>query len=319
MTPGKASCAGGRGLGHTQLLSKQARLTDKGNPPKICLRPSPSLPPPPCCPESFSHSQPTRAAGYGPLSCESKVMAHSTRAPRERSMRHTSFGLPASSDFSLSWPRLRSHATCPATTTGISPTVWGLIREDRTGVDVGTSPISLNLHARAGACFPPDSNTSSPKPFSCKRTPPVTSRLHLHVTRGGEAPRGEQQKSRGPCRPGFTPTCGQEQTAREEHQTRTCSSYSPKPLLGLCGTELPGPQQPTEKPDGLGRHLSCPARRPPCHPTSRESKMGRMKRHAPFPWQASSLWGPRLTLSLKVRTNSVLQRITIPHSAGLFS
>lgn len=31
------------------------------------------------------------------------------------------------------------------------------------GNDMGTSPISLNLRARAGGFFPPDTNTSSPK------------------------------------------------------------------------------------------------------------------------------------------------------------
>lgn len=149
---------------------------------------------------------------------------------------------------------------------------------------MGTSPTSFSPRARAGACFPPGMNTSSPKPFSCKRTPtpPSTTQLHLRVTHGGEAPRGEQQKSRGPRRPGFTPTCGQEQTAREEHQTRTCSSSSPKALPGLCCAELPGCRQPAEKPDSLGRHLSHPAHTPPCHPATRDSKTGRMNRHAPL-------------------------------------
>lgn len=121
-------------------------------------------------------------AGYLLLSCESKVMANSIRVPREWSVKHKSFGLPARSDSPLSSPLLQTHATCPATTTGTPPSVWGPVREDRMGNDVGTSPISLNLHARAGACFPPDTNTSSPKPFSCKGMPsnyPASSQCHL--------------------------------------------------------------------------------------------------------------------------------------------
>lgn len=189
------------------------------------------------------------------------VTANGARVPGERSGRHGA-SCPARSGFPLSWALLQSHAMRPAGTAGISPSGWGPTGEGRTGNDVGTSPTSFNPHARAGPCFPPGTTASSPKPFSCRRTPPSNC-PPLTVLGARRRAAGEQRTTRSRAHP-------QAKGSQPGRSARPgpCGCSSPK--------ALPGPQEtPAETPQPPGAHATVP-------PTARGSERGRVKRHPPL-------------------------------------
>lgn len=134
------------------------------DPPKILLQLSPTLPPtPPSCPEPFSSRgcrtlQPTFRLLTSPGSRPTAPVCPGNGAGGTKAL---------ADQQALAFLFLDHFLNCTPCASTTETCSRGTDREDRTGSDVGTSPVSEPA-CRSGSVLPTGTNTSSPQPSAAR-------------------------------------------------------------------------------------------------------------------------------------------------------